>query len=78
MSESLAQLQNLILNNSLIFLALIVWILALKGLALWKSARQGQKIWFLALLIVNTLGLLEIIYLLCCGKKKDLPAGQTE
>lgn len=41
----------------------IVWSLIWKGVALWKSARYGQKAWFVVLLIVNTVGLLEIIYL---------------
>jgi len=56
-------------------LALIIgWSLLWKGLALWKSARNEQKIWFVILLVVNTLGILEILYLLlskkecaCCG-----------
>ena len=41
----------------------ILWALVWKGLALWHSARRGQYWWFLALLIVNTFGILEIIYL---------------
>lgn len=41
-----------------------VAVLILKGFSLWYAARGGQKYWFIALLIVNTLGLLEIVYLL--------------
>jgi len=40
-----------------------IWTLVLKGFALWHSARGGQKGWFIALLVINTLGILEIIYL---------------
>ena len=40
-----------------------VWTVVLKGFALWYSARAGQKWWFIALLVVNTLGILEIVYL---------------
>ncbi len=43
---------------------ILIWILIWKGLALWKSARLNQPVWFFLLFIVNTLGLLEIIYLL--------------
>ncbi len=43
---------------------LLIWIIIWKALALWQSARNGQKIWFIALLIVNTVGILEIIYLI--------------
>lgn len=46
-----------------IFLALAVWSLAWKGWALWRAARRGSTAWFVALLIVNTLGILEILYL---------------
>lgn len=42
---------------------LVVWSLFWKGLALWHSARKGQPWWFLALLVVNTAGILEIVYL---------------
>ena len=42
---------------------ILIIVITLKGLAMWQSARRGQKIWFVALLIVNTVGLLEIIYL---------------
>ena len=41
-----------------------VWTLIIKGYALWHAARNGQKWWFIALLVVNTLGILEIIYLI--------------
>ena len=40
------------------------WSIFWKGFALWYAARGSQKWWFIALLIVNTVGILEIIYLL--------------
>lgn len=43
---------------------LMVIDLALKGITLYKSARRDQKIWFVALLLVNSLGILPVIYLL--------------
>ena len=46
-----------------LFLLLVVWSLFWKGLALWHSARRGNPYWFLAFLILNTLGILELIYL---------------
>ena len=50
------------------------WSVVWKGLALWHSARRGQYWWFMILLVVNTLGILEIIYLFAVAKLrfKDL------
>ena len=42
---------------------LLIWIIVCKAFALWFAARRNEKIWFIALLIVNTVGILEIIYL---------------
>jgi len=51
-------------------IALIVWSVFWKGLALWHSAINRQKYWFVFLLVVNTAGILEIIYLKFFQKKK--------
>jgi len=48
---------------------LIIWTTVWKGLALWKSARLGSKWWFIALLIVNTMGILELLYLFIFSKR---------
>lgn len=42
----------------------LVWTIVIKGYALWHAARNGQKGWFIALLVINTVGVLEIVYLL--------------
>ena len=42
---------------------LLLWSIFWKGLALWHAGRRGQPVWFVALLIVNTFGILEIVYL---------------
>jgi len=47
-----------------LILVAVLWTIVLKGYALWHSARGGQKKWFIALLVINTLGILEIIYLI--------------
>ena len=49
---------------------LLVWSIAWKGLALWKASKNDQKNWFIAILVINTLGILEIIYLFRFAKKK--------
>jgi hypothetical protein len=42
---------------------LLLWSLLWKGLALWRAAHRGEKVWFIIFLILNTAGILEIIYL---------------
>ncbi len=53
-----------------LLLVLALWSLFWKGLALWKSAKNNQKYWFVALLIISGAGVLEIIYLAFFQKKK--------
>ena len=58
-----------ILNNPNIFLPLIIWAVVWKGLALWRAARLKQVGWYIALIIINSFGLFEIIYLIVTRKK---------
>lgn len=52
-------------------LIFIIWSLIWKGWALWLAARRGEKPWFIVLLIANTMGILEIIYIFAIAKRKD-------
>ena len=47
-----------------------LWVLFWKGCALWIASKNNHKWWFLILLIVNTLGILELIYIFYVAKKK--------
>lgn len=47
---------------------LVVWSVVWKVLALWKSARAGDKVWFVVFLLVNTAGILELVYLYLLNK----------
>lgn len=57
-------------ENQWIFWLIILWILPWKGVALWKSAGNNHKKWFIALLILNTMAILEIVYIFFFSKKK--------
>ncbi|MCX6721427.1 MAG: DUF5652 family protein [Candidatus Staskawiczbacteria bacterium] len=50
---------------------LAIWTIIWKGTALWKAARNNQTAWFIILLLVNTVGILEIVYIFFFSKKKD-------
>jgi hypothetical protein len=52
-------------------IGLLVWSLIWKGFALWYAGRNNQKAWFIVLLILNTAGILEILYLLFFRKNKN-------
>ncbi|OGC92894.1 hypothetical protein A3D85_01780 [Candidatus Amesbacteria bacterium RIFCSPHIGHO2_02_FULL_47_9] len=43
---------------------LLILDVVLRGVALWRAGRNGQKWWFVALLVVNSMGILPGIYLL--------------
>ncbi len=62
--------QFLIENPWVIWLA-IVWTIPWKGVALWRAAKLNHKWWFIALLIVNTLAVLEILYIFIFSKIKE-------
>lgn len=46
-----------------ILILVILWEAIWKGVGLWKSARNNQRNFFIAIFIVNSLGILPIIYL---------------
>ncbi len=46
--------------------------LILKGFALWKAGRNNQVYWFVALFLVNSLGILPAIYLILFQPKKAI------
>jgi hypothetical protein len=56
--------------GTVLFVIIVIWSLYWKGMALWKSARDSEKWWFIALLLINTIGILEILYIYVFSKKK--------
>jgi hypothetical protein len=62
--------EEFLLENRLLILLIIAWCLPWKGVALWKAAKNNHKWWFITLLVVNTLAILEILYIFVFSKKK--------
>jgi methionyl-tRNA synthetase len=58
-------------HTGLIIILILLWTIPWKGVALWKSARSGQAAWFVVLLIVNTLAILEILYIFIFSKRRQ-------
>lgn len=63
-------MEQISLQYQLIIILIALWSLPWKGVALWKSARNGSKYWFIALLLINTAGILEILYIFSFSKKR--------
>ena len=64
---------------ALAFTLLAVWDLVWKGISMWYASRNKQKGWFITLLILNTAGLLPIVYLVWFKpKKKDFVIAKKE
>jgi len=69
MTDFLLSLNYFLRANSYIFIILGIWEAVWKGLALWKASQNRQRNWFIAILVINTIGILPIIYLKFFQKK---------
>ncbi len=56
-------------QNIWVLIVLSLWVLPWKGYAMWLAARNSHRGWFIALLVVNTLAILDIIYIFLVGRK---------
>ncbi|MFZ2621495.1 MAG: DUF5652 family protein [Minisyncoccia bacterium] len=59
------------INGFPIWLMILItlWSIPWKGMALWKAAQLSHKKWFIILLLVNTLGILDIYYIRFVARK---------
>ena len=48
----------------------LVWTMAWKGVALWRAGRSGHLVWFIVMFIINTAGILEIIYIFAISRRE--------
>ena len=52
-----------------LFVVASIWSVFWKGMSMWKASKNEQSKWFVALLIFNTVGVLDILYLAFFQKK---------
>jgi len=62
--------ENLIAYTPLLLL-IVAWTLPWKGVALWRAAKNNQTGWFVALLVLNTLAILEITYIFYFSQRSE-------
>jgi len=67
--EPIQNILETINSNPYLAVAFSTWIVVWKGLALWRTARRQDKLWYVILLILNTAGIAEIIYLIVTRDK---------
>ena len=60
-------------ENLLLLALLLMWVLPWKGVALWQAAKKDDRWWFVALLVLNTLAILDILYIFIFSKRKNKP-----
>lgn len=64
-------MEQYLINNDWILWLILVWILPWKGMALWRAAENKNKKWFIVLFLVNTLAVLDLLYIFYFGKNKQ-------
>ena len=64
--------EQFLIENQWLLALVVLWVLLWKGVALWRASRNSHKKWFVVLLIVNTLAILEIVYIFFFSKKKQV------
>lgn len=74
MLETLQQFSMELGANPEILFLIIAWSAFWKLLGMWHSAREKQPVWFIAIGLLNTLGILPILYLFIFKdlKKKEI------
>jgi methionyl-tRNA synthetase len=65
---------NTLSQNPWFLLLALLWILPWKGYALWTASKKSHRVWFVVLLLVNTIGILDIFYIFYVAKRnwKDI------
>lgn len=53
-----------------LIIILAIWELGWKGFAMWRAAQNNDKVWYVAMFIINTVGILPIIYLLLHPRRR--------
>lgn len=64
-----------------LLVVMFIWSSVWKFLALWKSARKNNVAWFIVFALVNTIGVLEILYIYIFSErtnKSSIKSKQTK
>ena len=53
-----------------LIVALAIWTAVWKAIALWRAGRRADLAWFIVMIIVNTAGILEIVYIFGFSRRR--------
>jgi hypothetical protein len=70
MFENIGDISSLIGIPLALFIIILVWSNIWKFIAMWKAGRNNSLGWFIIFALVNTVGILEILYIFVFSKKK--------
>lgn len=59
-----------------IIIILMIWETVWKLIALWKAGRNNHLVWFICIALINTIGILPIIYILI-NRNKPIELGES-
>ncbi len=69
-------IEEFIINNAvavvLIIILVTIWDVVWKAIAMWRAAKRDSKTWFVILMIVNSVGVLPILYLIFTRRKPGI------
>lgn len=60
------------------FVIIMIWSSIWKFIALWKAGRRNALPWFIILALINTVGILDILYIFLFSETKLTKSEQTE
>lgn len=67
--ENLEQIAESMMWLVPVIIIIAIWDSVWKIIALWKSARNNHLSWFICIALINTMGILPIVYILMNRKK---------
>lgn len=59
-----------------LIIPLTIWSIFWMGMGLWKAAKADSKPWFVILLLVHTMGILDILYIFVFSKMSVKKSGK--
>lgn len=67
-----------LVTNLWIAVPLVIWTLAWKGRGLWRAAQNRQPVWFIIMFLVQSLGIIPIVYLALLQKAPKKPRKKSK